>query len=115
VKHLGAWQWEGRRAALTRRRAAWQRLPELVEQRRRAERALRAVGQQAYACGVSTRRVDQLAEPRGLWISKSEVSRVCAAVDAHVGAFPTRSLAGASRRRRANLSIDVGEVETGAF
>ena len=37
-----------------------------------------AVVQQAYVCGVSTRRVDQLVESLGLRISKSEVSRICA-------------------------------------
>ena len=34
-----------------------------------------SVVQQAYVCGVSTRRVDQLVESLGLRISKSEVSR----------------------------------------
>src|ERR671928_393653 len=53
-----------------------------------------AVVQQAYVCGVSTRRVDQLVESLGLRISKSEVSRICAALDEHVGAFRTRPLEG---------------------
>jgi transposase-like protein len=56
---------------------------------------LLAVLQQAYVCGVSTRRVDQLVESLGLRISRSEVSRVCAALDEHVDAFRTRPLEGA--------------------
>jgi len=43
---------------------------------------------------VSTRRVDQLVESLGLRISKSEVSRACAALDEHVDAFRTRPLEG---------------------
>ena len=38
--------------------------PSFLEPRRRSEQALVAVVQQAYVCGVSTRRVDQLVEPR---------------------------------------------------
>ena len=55
--------------------------PSFLEPRRRSEQALLAVVQQAYVCGVSTRRVDQLVESLGLRISKSEVSRVCQALD----------------------------------
>src|SRR4051794_18937315 len=65
-----------------------------LEPRKRGERALLAVVQQAYVCGVSTRRVDQLVESLGLRISKTEVSRVCAALDEHVEAFRTRPLEG---------------------
>jgi putative transposase len=43
---------------------------------------------------VSTRRVDQLVESLGLRVSKSEVSRVCEALDEHVEAFRTRPLEG---------------------
>src|SRR5262245_42000243 len=68
--------------------------PSFLEPRRRSEQALLAVIQQAYVCGVSTRRVDQLVESLGLRISKSEVSRVCAALDEHVDAFRTRPLEG---------------------
>ena len=50
--------------------------------------------QQAYVCGVSTRRVDQLVESLGLRISQTEVSRVCEALDEHVEAFRTRPLEG---------------------
>ena len=53
--------------------------PSFLEPRRRSEQALLAVIQQAYVCGVSTRRVDQLVESLGLRVSKSEVSRICGA------------------------------------
>ena len=68
--------------------------PSFLEPRRRSEQALLAVVQQAYVCGVSTRRVDQLVESLGLRVSKSEVSRVCQALDEHVEAFRTRPLEG---------------------
>jgi transposase-like protein len=68
--------------------------PSILEPRRRSEQALLGVIQQAYVCGVSTRRVDQLVESLGLRVSKSEVSRVCAALDEHVEAFRTRPLEG---------------------
>ncbi|HEY3547439.1 MAG TPA: IS256 family transposase [Propionicimonas sp.] len=68
--------------------------PSLLEPRRRAERALLAVVQEAYVSGVSTRRVDDLVRALGIeGISKSEVSRICAALDAEVEAFRTRPLA----------------------
>ena len=57
--------------------APGQYFPSFLEPRRRSEQALLAVIQQAYVCGVSTRRVDQLVESLGLRISKSEVSRIC--------------------------------------
>ena len=44
--------------------------PSFLEPRRRSEQALLAVVQQAYVCGVSTRRVDQLVESLGLRISQ---------------------------------------------
>jgi putative transposase len=68
--------------------------PSILEPRRRSEQALLGVIQQAYVCGVSTGRVDQLVESLGLRISKSEVSRVCEALDEHVDAFRTRPLEG---------------------
>jgi putative transposase len=68
--------------------------PSLLEPRRRAERALLAVVQEAYVSGVSTRRVDDLVRTLGIeGISRSEVSRICAALDAEVAAFRSRSLA----------------------
>src|ERR1700754_475695 len=68
--------------------------PSFLEPRKRGEQALLAVVQQAYVCGVSTRRVDQLVESLGLRVSKSEVSRICEALDGHVDAFRTRPLEG---------------------
>src|SRR5947208_673085 len=68
--------------------------PSLLQPRKRSEQALVAVVQQAYVCGVSTRRVDQLVESLGLRISKSEVSRVCALLDEQVEAFLKRPLEG---------------------
>jgi putative transposase len=51
---------------------------------------------EAYLHGVSTRKVDHLVRALGAdsGISKSEVSRICADLDAEVGAFRDRSLAG---------------------
>ena len=70
-------------------------LPSLLDPRRRTERALLAVVQEAYVSGVSTRRVDDLVRALGLeGISRSEVSRICAGLDAEVAAFRGRSLAG---------------------
>jgi putative transposase len=66
----------------------------LLEPRKRGEQALLSVVQQAYVCGVSTRRVDQLVESLGLRISRSEVSRVCALLDEQVEAFRCRPLEG---------------------
>jgi putative transposase len=68
--------------------------PSFLEPRKRGEQALLAVVQQAYVCGVSTRRVDQLVESLALRIGRSEVSRVCAALDEHVEAFRTPPLEG---------------------
>jgi putative transposase len=52
--------------------------PALLEPRRRAERALVAVIQEAYVQGVSTRRVDEVVQALGMQgISKSQVSRLC--------------------------------------
>jgi transposase-like protein len=68
-------------------------LPSLLEPRRRAERALLAVVQEAYVSGVSTRRVDDLVRALGITgVSRSEVSRMCAPLDAEVAAFRSRPL-----------------------
>jgi putative transposase len=68
-------------------------IPSLFEPRRRAERALVAVVQEAYIHGVSTRRVDDLVQALGLaGISKSQVSRLCSELDAVVEQFRARSL-----------------------
>jgi len=68
-------------------------LPAFLEPRRRSEQALLAVIQQAYIEGVSTRRVEDLVQALGCdGISKSEVSRICQALDAQVQAFRERPL-----------------------
>ena len=68
--------------------------PSFLEPRRRSEQALVSVVQQAYVCGVSTRKVDQLVESLGLRVSRSEVSRICAGLDEQVEAFRQRPLGG---------------------
>src|SRR6202049_1125737 len=57
--------------------------PTLLEPRLRIDRALLAVVQDAYVLGISTRKVDDLmAALGGCSISRSEVSRICAPLDA---------------------------------
>jgi putative transposase len=68
--------------------------PSFLQPRKRSEQALVSVVQQAYVCGVSTRRVDQLVESLGLRISKSEVSRIAGLLDEQVAAFRERPLGG---------------------
>jgi putative transposase len=69
--------------------------PSLLQPRKRAEQALVAVVQEAYVHGVSTRRVDDLVQALGMTgISKSQVSRLCQALDADVERFRTRKLEG---------------------
>src|SRR5438876_563867 len=69
--------------------------PSLLEPRRRAEKALVAVVQEAYVQGISTRRVDDLVQALGMQgISKSQVSRLCAELDKEVARFRTRRLEG---------------------
>ena len=68
-------------------------LPSLLEPRRRSEKAMLTVIQEAYVGGMSTRRVDDLVRALGIeGISRSEVSRICAALDAEVRAFRSRPL-----------------------
>ncbi len=68
--------------------------PSLLEPRRRIDRALWAVVMEAYVHGVSTRKVDDLVAALGIdaGISKSEVSRICAELDAVVTSFRERRL-----------------------
>jgi putative transposase len=68
--------------------------PSFLQPRKRSEQALVSVVQQAYVCGVSTRRVDQLVESLGLRISRSEVSRISGLLDEQVTAFRERPLEG---------------------
>lgn len=69
-------------------------LPALLTPRRRIDRALHAVVCEAYVHGVSTRKVDDLVAALGVesGISKSEVSRICAQLDAEVAAWRDRPL-----------------------
>ena len=68
--------------------------PSLLERRRRVDQALFAVVMEAYLHGVSTRKVDDLVRALGAdtGISKSEVTRICADLDAEVAVFRDRSL-----------------------
>jgi putative transposase len=67
--------------------------PSLLEPRRRIDRALLAVIQEAYVRGISTRKVDDLmAALGGCSISRSEVSRICAQLDEELAEFRDRPL-----------------------
>jgi len=69
--------------------------PSLLEPRRRAEKALHAVICEAYVKGISTRKVDDLVRALGMdGISRSEVSRICKALDEDVKAFLARPIEG---------------------
>ncbi|MCL6432414.1 MAG: IS256 family transposase [Anaerolineae bacterium] len=69
--------------------------PSLLDPRKRAERALVAVVQEAYVQGVSTRRVDDLVQALGMTgISKSQVSLLCQELDKEVERFRNRRLEG---------------------
>jgi putative transposase len=69
--------------------------PSMLEPRRQAERALRAVITTAYVSGVSTRRMEELVRAMGLEdIDKSVVSRMCGELDAIVKPFRERRLEG---------------------
>src|SRR3954452_12236362 len=65
----------------------------LLTHRRRAEQALVTVVATAYLLGVSTRRVERLAEQLGVnSLSRSQVSEMAAHLDAQVAAFRERPL-----------------------
>jgi putative transposase len=68
--------------------------PSLLAPRRRIDVALHAVVMQAWIEGVSTRKVDDLVAALGVesGISKSEVSRICAQLDAEVATWRARPL-----------------------
>ena len=66
-----------------------------LEARKTTEKALVAVIQEAWIGGVSTRRVDEIAQAMGLsGISKSQVSKLCKEIDERVKAFLERPLEG---------------------
>jgi putative transposase len=65
----------------------------LLQHRRRAEQALVTVVATSYLLGVSTRRVEKLADQLGVKsLSKSQVSEMAAHLDAQVKAFRERPL-----------------------
>ncbi|MEN9645541.1 MAG: hypothetical protein RL238_2210 [Actinomycetota bacterium] len=68
--------------------------PELLEPRRRIDKALWAVIMTAYITGTSTRKVDDLVKALGCdsGISKSTVSRICTQIDGDVHVLRTRRL-----------------------
>lgn len=71
--------------------------PSLLERRRRIDKTLHAVIMEAYVHGVSTRSVDDLVDDLvaalgvSSGISKSEVSHICAGLDAEVALFRERT------------------------
>jgi putative transposase len=71
-------------------------LPSFVHARKRSEQALLGVVMEAYTNGVSTREVERLVEQLGVEsVSKSQVRRICPALDQRVEAFCNRPLEGA--------------------
>lgn len=68
--------------------------PELLEPRRRIDKALWAVIMTAYITGTSTRKVDDLVKALGCdtGVSKSTVSRICKHIDADVAILRNRDL-----------------------
>ncbi len=70
-------------------------LPSFLQARKRSEQALLGVVMEAYVNGVSTRKVERLVEQLGVEsMSKSQVSRICQALDERVKAFCNRPLEG---------------------
>jgi putative transposase len=71
----------------------------LLERRRRAEQALISVVATSYLLGVSTRRVEKLAETLGITsLSKSQVSELAKSLDGAVEQFRSRPLDGGPYR-----------------
>jgi putative transposase len=68
--------------------------PELLEPRRRIDKALWAVIMTAYITGTSTRKVDDLVKALGCdtGVSKSSVSRICKGIDDDVAVLRNRRL-----------------------
>jgi len=72
-------------------------VPSILEPRKRAEKALTAVIQEAYVNGVSTRRVDDLVKALGIdGVSKSQVSRICQELDEEIERFRSRRIEAAN-------------------
>lgn len=68
-------------------------VPPLVEHRKRSERALVAAVQEMFISGVSTRKIEKVLHELGVaQMSKSQVSVLCAELDAQVQAFRERRL-----------------------
>ena len=86
--------------------------PGFLEPRRIAEKALTAVVQEAYIQGIRTRSVDDLVKAMGMsGISKSQVSRLCEAIEGdwpYVWIVTTRLL---PRSLRLDASNDAGVVD----
>lgn len=79
--------------------------PSLLEPRRRAERALASVIQEASVKGISTRKVEDLVRALGMdGVSRSEVSRICSELDAEVKAFLERPIEEAGWKSRSRPS-----------
>src|SRR5579875_2856620 len=73
--------------------------PDWLLERRRAEQALISVVATSYLLGVSTRRVEKLAETLGITsLSKSQVSELAKTLDAAVEEFRSRPLDGGPYR-----------------
>ena len=68
--------------------------PDLLEPRRRVDRALWSVIKTAYVTGTSTWKVDELVKALGCETGalKSTVSRICADIDREVAAVRQRHL-----------------------
>ena len=94
VPHAAVGHAGGQPGAADSEAAAGSYFPSWLEPRRRAEQALVAVVAEAYVQGVSTRKVEALVQALGIsGISRSEVSRMAASLDAAGGApFGTRRL-----------------------
>ena len=70
-------------------------VPSFLSRGKRCEEALIAVVAEAYVCGTSTRKMDELMQSLGIiGISKSQVSQITKSLDTEAEAFRTRSLQG---------------------
>lgn len=86
----------------------------LLERRRRAEQALISVVATAYLLGVSTRRVEKLAESLGVTqLSKSQVSEMSKHLDDQVAAFRNRPLDARPDTAGLTLSAQAGRDPLG--